>query len=250
MLGLSFLGTKFYDAIRTFYVGHNLPDHVVIDFFNHHQEQQQRYRDDENFGLSSHESYLLNSLLSKGLIMKRSYPNKKENKKRCSYAYHLVSPFYVIGSVVGDYATKNHEMSHALYRLCLNYRSHVMDLYLTMTDPESTKVEFCLNRRGYVKDLHEDEYGAYVLENDKEMVKLSGITPSEINTLKQSFADSQKKISTIVIDTSSYDADQPDTPTQRQRLLAAKNASLTDNTTASQRKIKKKKNMAAKARGG
>ena len=187
-----------------FYLGHNLPCNVIVDFFN-------RAKHDD---LSSYESQLLSSLLSLKLIRRTNANNTKMRSTKktskgstsSSHCYRRRDNhrrFYLIGYVSNDISTRDHEISHALYNLHSEYQMVVSNLYnKTLTKQQQLKIIQCLTRRGYTTDLHQDEYGAYLKEKDTEILKLSGGASYAHEVLCEKFNQclQQVLLTNIVID--------------------------------------------------
>jgi hypothetical protein len=144
------------------YLGHNIPGKIVSEFFNLVNVDS----------LNDSEKHLLEQIVNLNLI---------SFEPGCSV---LLVEFYLIGYIENDSSSKKHELSHAYYNLNQSYRNSVQQLYDSLSRKELAKVNACLELRGYSSDLYTDEFGAYLLEGDKELLK---ICPS----IKQSTLDAQ-----------------------------------------------------------
>ena len=85
--------------------------------------------------------------------------------------FKILRSFYIIGYVSSDRSTQRHELSHAFFNLYPEYASLIESMYDQISDKTKAKLNGCLQRRGYAEELYVDEFGAYLLEGDKEVCK-------------------------------------------------------------------------------
>lgn len=163
------------------YLGHNLPSEGVIQFYNLSRD------------LNTNERGILDYLLSNRFVKPLKDSRSSQTK------YKLVKAFYIIGHLNGDRSTKAHEISHALYRLNSTYKTLIAEMYSCMSEKALKKIHECLTRRGYPAELFEDEFGAYLLEQDSELIKLSkkDLPSKFMNDLQSAFDDAGKSVTVI-----------------------------------------------------
>jgi hypothetical protein len=140
------------------YLGHNLPGKTIVDF----------YANIPDNGLNECESHLAQQIENLRLF---------ENES-----------FYMIGFLENDPRSKQHELSHAMFNLCSDYKNLVEQLYESIIQSDrkiKIKLENCLELRGYSRDLFIDEFGAYLLEGDYDLCKIIG---------KDSFSSAQQQL--------------------------------------------------------
>ena len=147
------------------YMGHNVPGEILARFFS------------KASGLSKLEQRILKVLVDSGCL-------------RCNgNEWVCTKSFYVTGFRRGDWATCRHELSHALFHLIPEFRKTCLDLFRDLETKTKSKVEACLRQRGYPEELFCDEFCAYLLEGDKEILKI--LRSDEKRTLLETNANRQ-----------------------------------------------------------
>ncbi len=83
-------------------------------------------------------------------------------------------PFYIVGYADGYDDTKRHELSHALYYLCPEYKKAVDKVIKSIPKSElKTLVKF-LEARKYSKSVYPDEMQAYIMADKQFMIEQNG----------------------------------------------------------------------------
>lgn len=75
--------------------------------------------------------------------------------------------FYIIGA--NDKETIRHELSHALYNYNKNYKNSIDD-FCEKNKKDLVKLKNYLLKKGYHKDVINDEIQAYITDNDVEFI--------------------------------------------------------------------------------
>jgi hypothetical protein len=78
---------------------------------------------------------------------------------------------YVIASIANDHSTLLHEYAHAYYYLNPDYQTLVADYYAQLEKRVRQSIEKDLQMRRYHPCVYQDEFQAYVLEDDCDFGK-------------------------------------------------------------------------------
>jgi len=94
--------------------------------------------------------------------------------------------FYIIGA--NDKETIRHELAHALYSYNLNYKKSI-DSFCEKYKKELSKLSNHLIKKGYHKDVVNDEIQAYVTDNDDEFIikNIDGEIIKKINQIYKKY---------------------------------------------------------------
>ena len=107
------------------------------------------------------------------------YEGSVESRVGYNFEYKGGSAFpkgtkYVIGYTAGDTHTKMHEMLHAKYFVSGEYRKQINKLWSSLSSDDQNKITKVLYKFGYPKEVHLDEFQAYLL-SEKNPERFFGI---------------------------------------------------------------------------
>lgn len=98
-------------------------------------------------------------------------PLTTEEKNLLELLRYRADDFYVIGSQ--DQNVLRHELSHALYASDIKYRKEI-DKFLSMNKHKLKQVYRYILKKGYCKDVLNDELQAYITDNDdNELINIT-----------------------------------------------------------------------------
>lgn len=172
------------------YLGHNIPGVKVSQFFNKLKiPDGDAVLDSSSVALSSlcrePELHLFEELVAAGLDV---------------FDEVVCQRFYLIGNIVKDYKTEYHELSHAFYHFYDDYSKQVSRVYDNIKGRPRKRLDDCLSLRGYTAELFPDEFAAYVVEGDKEVMKIVGSDlQKECDDIKAMFLQIRDKSNIVTI---------------------------------------------------
>lgn len=108
--------------------------------------------------------------------------------------YGYSDNYYVIGALVNDKVTIDHEIAHALYYTNTEYRNEINVLiseFLVKQEEQYKKLENVLSEMGYAESVLQDEIHAYLATSKKrELIEDFGLDYEKI----QLFVKKMKKV--------------------------------------------------------
>lgn len=103
---------------------------------------------------------------------------------RIGYNFPNEDGSYTIAYLKGDYATKMHELRHAMYYLDSDYRNYINNLWSSLDDNTKRIIECFLKRCGYAESIFIDEFQAYAF-TEKDPEKFFGLKKGSFFGLKK-----------------------------------------------------------------